>query len=290
MASMRIPSLKIITGGLLAAIFSLYGPPAHAQVVRGCSGILPGTNSIGAVSYRPFTAEWVTTSTVPSSSEGQDTRVMTEYEARDSQGKIRIERRGTSTLADDHQTLTVVPADGASFTVTRAEYGTRIDIYDCSNGTQVQIQPGMKIAMLKEDKSTSHSARQADSHVDLQAPLPGTKSPSNVTVENLGTREIQGVQARGVRMTTIGTEKDGDWNGKPVRETETWVSDELQVRLLVTIRDLRNANRGEISSELINIKRAEPDPTIFEIPKDYEVNPATLPHVKDGAIVRRTGQ
>ena len=28
------------------------------------------------------------------------------------------------------------------------------------------------------------------------------------------------------------------------------------------------------------IKREEPDPSLFEIPKDYEVNPAMLPSMK----------
>lgn len=102
-------------------------------------------------------------------------------------------------------------------------------------------------------------------------------------------RQVQGLQTRGVRTTTLGTEKDGDWNGKPVRETETWVSDELQVRLLVTMKDFRTG-RGEISSELTKVKRDEPDPTLFEIPKDYQVNPATRPSVKKMTIVRHTGR
>jgi len=34
-------------------------------------------------------------------------------------------------------------------------------------------------------------------------------------------------------------------------------------------------------SELVEIKREEPDPTLFNIPKDYEVNPKIPPRIKD---------
>jgi len=39
-------------------------------------------------------------------------------------------------------------------------------------------------------------------------------------------------------------------------------------------------------SELIAIKRQEPDPALFEIPKEYAVNPARMPIAKDFAVVR----
>ena len=101
--------------------------------------------------------------------------------------------------------------------------------------------------------------------------------------EELRTRDIQGIPARGLK-TTLGTEQDGDWNGKPISESELWVSDELSAQMLWIRKDLGTGKEG--TSELLEIKRAEPDPTLYEIPKDYEVNPAVLPSQKGFGLVR----
>jgi hypothetical protein len=95
--------------------------------------------------------------------------------------------------------------------------------------------------------------------------------PPNITIEQLGTREIQGISARGVMTTTLGTEEDGDWNGKPIRETELWISDDLAAQMRRIVRDLRAGSQD--ISELMAIKREEPDPALFEIPQGYVINP-----------------
>lgn len=99
-----------------------------------------------------------------------------------------------------------------------------------------------------------------------------------MTIDELGTREIQGVSVRGVRTTTLGTESDGGWKGRPVWETELWVSDELAAQLLKVDRDLRAGI--ESRSEMIEIRREEPDPTLFEVPQDYQINPELPPTMK----------
>jgi hypothetical protein len=113
----------------------------------------------------------------------------------------------------------------------------------------------------------------------IYIPGPDAKTPPNIAVEQLGTREIQGISARGVRTTTLGTEKDGDWSGKPIRETELWVSDVLAAQMLKIDKDLRAGSESVF--ELIEIRREEPGPSLFDIPKDYEVNPKLPPRMKD---------
>ncbi len=102
--------------------------------------------------------------------------------------------------------------------------------------------------------------------------------------ELLGNREIQGVAAIGMKTTTLGTEVDGEWSGKPIREYEIWVSDELAVQMVRIDKDLRAGIEGKW--ELLAIKREEPDPALFEIPKNYEVNPSKLPISKNISVVR----
>jgi hypothetical protein len=249
-------------------------------MTKGCSGI----NYLGADSSNPFTADYVTTSTMPSSSGIPKTSVQRENVARDSQGRIRFEKHGVSQPPDDRKTVTLETPDGKPFTVTREEYGTLIEIFDCASGTFIRIQPGMRIAMVKEDTRPSPAPRSNHAYSAPYIPGPGVKIPPNVTIEQLGTREIQGIPARGVKITTFGTEKDGEWNGKPISETELWVSDDLAAQMLSISNDLKTGTGGR--SELIAIKRVEPDPALFEIPKDFAVNPARMPIARGFGVVR----
>jgi hypothetical protein len=62
-------------------------------------------------------------------------------------------------------------------------------------------------------------------------PVPGAQIPANMSVEPLGNREIQGLSAVGLKASSLGTEKDGEWNGKPISETELWASEDLSLQL-----------------------------------------------------------
>jgi len=268
---------QILICGALTVVVLQCGMPTHAQTTKGCSGI----NYVGADSSNPFTAEHVTTSTMATPAGMPKTTVVRENVARDSKGRIRFEKHGVRQPPDDRKTVTLETADGQPFTVTREEYGTLIDIFDCASGTTVQIQPGMRIATMKEDVSAAPTRQAKHAYSAPYIPGPGVKMPPNMTVEQLGTREIQGIPALGVKTTTLGTEKDGEWNGKPIRETELWVSDDLAVQILKSDKDFQAGNEGRF--ELVGIKREEPDPVLFEIPKGYEINPAIpkgLPRMK----------
>jgi len=97
--------------------------------------------------------------------------------------------------------------DGMPFTVTREDYGTLIEIFDCASGTFIRIQAGMRIAIAKEDTVSAPPTLPKHPYSAPYIPGPSVKMPPNVTVERLGTREIQDIPARGVKTTTFGTEK-----------------------------------------------------------------------------------
>ncbi len=86
--------------------------------------------------------------------------------------------------------------------------------------------------------------------------------------ESLGTEMINGVEAQGTRITrTIPAGKIG--NEKPITITsERWYSPDLQVYVLVKQDDPR---MGQTTVQLTNISRAEPDPSLFQVPADYTV-------------------
>lgn len=250
------------------------GVPCHAQIQKDCIGI----NYVGVVSSNPFTAQYRTTSTTLSASGPPKTTVQRESVARDSDGRIRFEKHGITPTADDRETVTLVNTDGKEFTVTREELGTVIHIFDCASGKSITLQPGLRIARVKVDEGPASTGRREHVYSAPFIPGPDAKMPPNMTVEQLGTREIQGVSVRGVRTTRLGTESDGYWKGKPIWETELWVSDELAAQLLKVDKDLRAGI--ESRSELVEVRREEPDPTLFDIPQDYQINPELPPTIK----------
>jgi hypothetical protein len=85
-------------------------------------------------------------------------------------------------------------------------------------------------------------------------------------VEQLGTQVIEGVVAEGTRSTiTIPAGTIG--NEQPIKVvSERWTSPELKV--LVQSRQL-DPRFGETTYRLTNIARAEPSPSLFEVPPDF---------------------
>jgi hypothetical protein len=95
------------------------------------------------------------------------------------------------------------------------------------------------------------------------------KADPNMVTEHLGVQTINGVQATGTRMTrTIPAGAEG--NSLPIVTVhETWMSDDLKVPVMVKTSDPRF---GSTTTQLTNIIRAEPDPTLFQVPAGYTVN------------------
>ena len=91
--------------------------------------------------------------------------------------------------------------------------------------------------------------------------------------EDLGTQNIEGVDAVGTRtITTIPA--GGIGNERPIEITyEKWFSNELQ---LVVMSKHNDPRFGEQTYRLTNIVRSEPDPSLFSLPQGYKL--ITEPH------------
>lgn len=86
--------------------------------------------------------------------------------------------------------------------------------------------------------------------------------------EDLSPRTIEGVAATGKSSTTtiaagtIGNERD------IVTTSETWYSKDLQMTILNKRSDPQT---GNYTYQLTNIKRSEPDKSLFTVPADYKI-------------------
>jgi hypothetical protein len=84
--------------------------------------------------------------------------------------------------------------------------------------------------------------------------------------ESLGTQSIEGVPAEGSRtISTIPAGQIG--NERPIEiVSEQWYSRELQMTMSSRHADPRT---GETTYRVTNLRREEPDPTLFQLPPDY---------------------
>jgi hypothetical protein len=103
---------------------------------------------------------------------------------------------------------------------------------------------------------------------------PNDRPRPEVQREDLGTRMIEGVMARGDRFTqTWAAGSQG--NDRPFQTTsENWMSTDLKMSILSRSVDPRN---GENTMKLINISLAEPSAALFMPPADYRIVDETGP-------------
>ena len=96
----------------------------------------------------------------------------------------------------------------------------------------------------------------------------GFDTKFDTKTEELGTRDVEGVMAEGTRrVTTIPAGAIG--NERPIETVyERWYSKELQMVVMSKTVDPRF---GEQTYRLTNIVRAEPDPSLFNVPSGYKV-------------------
>jgi hypothetical protein len=84
----------------------------------------------------------------------------------------------------------------------------------------------------------------------------------------VGTQLINGLQAEGHRtIETIPAEAEG--NDRPITVvSETWFSPELKLTVLNKRSDPRS---GDTTVQMLNLSRAEPDPSLFTVRPDYSI-------------------
>ncbi len=139
-----------------------------------------------------------------------------------------------------------------------------IQIADPNQHTLYSCAPYQHICEL-ETYDPTHELAAAEP----RKPIPnGTLVQDHLTIEDMGTRNIAGVDTVGRRETnTIDVGVMG--NDQPLTATnETWHSQELAINLL-SIRS--GPMIGKQNFTITELSATEPDPELFKVPAGYEV-------------------
>jgi hypothetical protein len=153
---------------------------------------------------------------------------------------------------------------GVSYSLNSREH-TAIKLQTSSKGDN---NPNLDVLIKKADavrmqvESGRGSATVYNYKTTFNVPVRAPK------IEQLGTKLIESVQAEGTRTTiTIPAGEVG--NERPIDIVdEQWRSKDLEVIVYSKHSDPR---MGETVYSLVNISRADPSPSLFQVPADYTI-------------------
>jgi hypothetical protein len=233
---------------------------AASSTKAQCGRNTRGYEDVGVVANNPFHAEMVVT---PSgSAELRSPLVQRPVSvARDTQGRVRIERVGGEFKRDNGpeagstvQEHTITICDPVAETLTRI---------NTANATATIIHSRPSAPLSSDLQPTTRR-----SFCSLR--LPSDRLAAHLQVEDLGIQTIEGVEAHGVRITlpmlgaTSGEESP---NGEST--SERWCSDSLSALVLTITGNNKTGTKSTIAMQ--KIERTEPDAALFQIPPDYAI-------------------
>lgn len=260
-----------------------HGPMAtfHYLTTEGMAG--------KTITGAPYSAESVTTSTRVLGDGTRITNSNTSTVYRDSQGRVRREQ----TLGmmgpwstEQGPTKLIFITDP----VSKENYVLHPDTKTAEKMSlpDLSTPKGLIAAkLLAESKASAGTKTQTsetiETHVMIRGGGPAVAGTSdsirimrrddaNTKTDSLGSQSIEGLQVEGTRITnTMPAGAIG--NDRPIVTTiENWYSPELQIMVKSHTVD---PQAGDTDFQLHNVTRAEPSPSLFQIPADYKVTEPT---------------
>jgi len=264
---------SLISLGLLMGAFAFAQPGGHRMgMAPGSPGGFGGPGDFAfvrpefgfagkVVTGAPYTAQAVTQFTQTLADGNHIQKTMSASVARDSYGRTRSER-----------SLAAIGSLAGSGSASKAVF-----INDPVAGMSYMLDAVHKtVRQMPAMKNRHNPAAEHSASTSTGAAAAGTNAAhgsmrqrmANVKTEDLGTQVIDGLSAQGKRMTrTIPAARAGSDRDIDV-VTETWTSPDLQMVVMSKTTDPRF---GDSVYKLTNLSRAEPDPALFTVPSDYQV-------------------
>jgi len=235
----------------------------------------------------PYSANAVTESTQVLADGNRISNKASTFIARDSEGRTRRDMpRAIGSLPVDELQIVLIndPVSNLGYMLNQKE--KTVDIVKRDNGRVVfkseteqkaGTEAGDKVKItapiIRERVAEINTNQAGGPAATLPLPQPAggvfrVDLRGDVKHEDLGTQVIEGVSCTGVRETrTIAAGAIG--NERPLEIiSETWKSPELKVVVLSKHSDPRF---GETVYQLTDIKRSEPDASLFQVPSDYRI-------------------
>jgi hypothetical protein len=247
--------------------FVLVGVAQTAYAQEGRRGAAPfvrlGVES-ETVKSAPYSAEVINQSIQTLSDGNKIVRTTTSRVYRDSEGRVRREEDRPSgspgiTITD--------PVAGSSWALDSNNHIARqrpvvSRAYNAQLGLSVDME---RLTVLLNGQPSVLAASP------VWVAGPNGSNGEQSTEERLAPRVVEGVRVEGTRRTwTIAAGAIGNERAI-VTTTEEWTSPELKVLLLSEHADPRT---GTSTYKLVNLKRAEPAASLFQVPPDYTITQA----------------
>lgn len=251
MASKSILSVGLASAGLMLVCFSGYSQAPGAPE-GGRTFIFDGFYTSPGL---PFSARQITERTQTLADGTHITNRSEMRVFRDSRGRLRIEQYqmqpGSEAIAETptHVEIIDTVAGYQYFLTPSAHDGARNDI-----GPERVIQAAPPVA-----NGGRIGLPNSSTAADLRP---------KTTKEPLGLQTIEGIEAEGTKQTTTWPAHSIGNDAPIVTTNEIWRSEELKFDVLRIGSDPRS---GETKVRMTGINRAEPDPSLFQVPADYTI-------------------
>jgi len=245
-------------------------------------GMLPGKATvrfIGAqpiggepVKGAPYSAEAVTETTQTLADGNRIVQSRSTMQYRDGLGRERREESLPILKGAAHESDKLIiisdPVAGANYTLNpQARTAEKMPGMNPLKGAvSIQIRNAAGATVSEESRGAG-----AGISVSPRMILNGAPPAEPAKIEDLGTQMIEGVLATGKRETrTIAAGQIGNSAAIQIVD-ETWYSPDLRMNVMTRHNDPR---QGETVYKLTNVQRTEPDPSLFQVPADYQVREA----------------
>jgi hypothetical protein len=237
------------------------GAPYSADAVTESTQALPDGNRIN----------WKTTTRIYRDSEGRTRRDQLNEAGAVESTFVVDPSAGTSYVFEQrtHGPLETVTLDGPGIPGREGAFGVttfkgNVGVLKGNGGNEFFYENRVESKSAAEDEA---KAKIVQDRMEFHVRTDGAGDGQGVR-EDLGTSTIEGLPATGTRTTTtIAAGAIG--NVQPIKiVSEEWFSQDLQVLVLTKHNDPRS---GETVYRLLNVVRAEPDPSLFAVPADEPI-------------------
>jgi hypothetical protein len=260
--------------GLATAVAGVPGPQTFAFVAGELSG--------NTVTGEPYSAQTSTQTTQTLADGNQIMNNTTATVYRDAYGRERREQSlpniGNLAAQDAPAQMIFIsdPVAGVNYSLNSSDHvaiklPVPQNMTSVSSGKMITMQSTMQRIQRMDVAGGPGAPISGPGPVFISRTTTSAAAPNPPAVEQLGTQLVQGVSAEGTRTTfTIPAGQIG--NTQPIQIVdEVWRSPDLQVIVQSTHSDPR---MGTTAYTLTNVSRADPSPTLFQVPADYTIKDA----------------